>query len=275
MATYVIGDIQGCLDELKRLLDTCRFDPAVDTVWFTGDLVNRGPASADTLRFIMALGERAITVLGNHDLHTLAVAHGRFRAHRNDTIGDILDADDREEMLAWLRNRPLMHVDVTHNTALVHAGLPPQWDIATAQACAHEVEQVLRGEHYIAFLGDMYGNEPDTWDEGLEGVDRLRFITNCFTRLRYCNAYGRLELITKCRPGAQAADLMPWFEVPTRRSADTRIAFGHWSTLGRIHNPQLVSLDTGCLWGGTLTAWCIEEDRLIEVDCPGAQKPKT
>jgi bis(5'-nucleosyl)-tetraphosphatase (symmetrical) len=273
MATYVIGDIQGCLDELKQLLDACRFDPACDTVWLTGDLVNRGPASADTLRYIMALGKSAITVLGNHDLHTLAVAHGRFRAHRSDTIADILDADDRDDLLAWLRSRPLMHFDAIHNTALVHAGLPPQWDIATAQACAQEVEEVLRGPHYVQFLGDMYGNEPNQWDEELSGIERLRFITNCFTRLRYCDEFGRLELKTKCRPGMQAEGLIPWFEFPQRRNADTRIAFGHWSTLGRVHNEQIVSLDTGCLWGGSLTAWHIEDDRLIEIDCPGAQTP--
>lgn len=273
MATYVIGDIQGCLDDLHRLLDVCRFDPAADRVWFTGDLVNRGPHSADTLRFVMALGVRAVTVLGNHDLHTLAVAHGTFRAHRNDTIDDILDAADRDDILDWLRTRPLLHNDAAHNVTLIHAGLPPQWDLATAQACAAEVEDMLRGRHYLDFLKVMYGNQPDTWDESLTGMDRLRFITNCFTRLRYCNAAGQLELAYKLAPGGQPKGYLPWFEIAGRKSTGTRVVFGHWSTLGRLHTDNITSLDTGCLWGGKLTAWCIEDDRFIEVDCAGIRKP--
>lgn len=274
MATYVIGDIQGCLDDLKRLIGAIKFNPACDQLWFTGDLVNRGPDSLGTLRFVRELGESAITVLGNHDLHTLAVAHGTFRAHRNDTIDDIINAPDRNDILNWLRTRPLLHHDTELNVTLVHAGLPPQWSLTLAQSCATEVEDMLRSERYVDFLSVMYGNEPDTWDESLQGMERLRFITNCFTRMRFCNDDGKLELTYKHEPGGQPEGYKPWFEVINRKSVDTRIVFGHWSTLGRMHTSNITSLDTGCLWGGKLTAWCIEEDKFTNVDCGGYKKPE-
>jgi bis(5'-nucleosyl)-tetraphosphatase (symmetrical) len=274
MATYVIGDIQGCLDDLKRLTDSLRFDPSQDKLWFTGDIVNRGPDSLGSLQFVRELGGAAITVLGNHDLHTLAVAHGTFRAHKSDTIEDILSSPDRDAVLDWLRQQPLLHHDSDLNVTLVHAGLPPQWDLEVARNCAHEVENMLRSDNYIDFLKVMYGNEPDTWVSSLEGMDRLRFITNCFTRLRFCNNDGKLDLTYKHAPGGQPEGYKPWFEIVGRRNTDTRVVFGHWSTLGRVHTNNITSLDTGCLWGGKLTAWCIEEDRFIEVDCPGYKKPK-
>lgn len=273
MATYVIGDVQGCLDDLKQLLDSIKFDPASDRLWFTGDLVNRGPDSLGALRFVRDLGPSAITVLGNHDLHTLAVAHGTFRAHRNDTIDDIMQAADHDALLDWLRSQPLLHHDAGLNITLVHAGLPPQWDLALAQRCAAEVEAVLRSDRYVDFLKVMYGNEPDTWNASLQGMDRLRFITNCFTRLRFCNDAGKLELTYKHAPGGQPAGYKPWFEIAGRKSVDSRIVFGHWSTLGRMHTHNITSLDTGCLWGGKLTAWCIEEDRFIDVACQRYNNP--
>ncbi|RMG29346.1 MAG: symmetrical bis(5'-nucleosyl)-tetraphosphatase, partial [Gammaproteobacteria bacterium] len=194
MAVYAIGDVQGCYDDLQRLLERLRFDPAQDRLWFTGDLVNRGPHSLEVLRFVRALGDRAVTVLGNHDLHLLAVAHDPSRAHPRDTLHAVLDAPDGAELIDWLRTRPFLHEDPDLGLALLHAGLPPQWDAETARACAREVERVFSGPDWGAFTEAMYGNEPDRWDPSLTGTDRLRFITNCFTRLRYCTADGRLGL---------------------------------------------------------------------------------
>ena len=274
MAVYAIGDVQGCYDELKALLALIRFDPVKDTLWFTGDLVNRGPASLQTLRAVRELGQSAVTVLGNHDLHLLAVAEGCAPFHKSDTLEGILNAPDRDELLAWLRQQPLMHHDAALNYTLVHAGLPPQWDLAEAQACAREVETVLRGDDYREFFQHMYGNTPDQWRDDLTGWDRLRFITNSFTRLRFCDAQGRFDFQAKGEPGTQPEGYLPWFEVPGRRSEDLRVVFGHWSTLGLRREHNLLSLDTGCLWGEQLTAIHLGVDTAVYcVECAGYQRP--
>lgn len=252
MAVYAIGDVQGCHDELLRLVDALRFDPAQDQLWFTGDLVNRGPKSLDTLRWVRALGDAAVTVLGNHDLHLLAVAYGASRTKRRDTFSDVLDAPDREEVLDWLRHRPLLHS--ARGFYLIHAGLPPQWSVAEAAGHAAEVAACLRGGDAREFFAQMYGDQPERWSEGLGHWDRLRFTTNCLTRMRYCGPEGRLDLKQKGAPGSQPKGLVPWFRAPGRRSAEARIVFGHWSTLGFYAADGVFCLDTGCLWGGELTA---------------------
>ncbi len=272
MAVWAIGDLQGCYDELQGLLEQIAFDPRHDTLWFAGDLVNRGPRSLDTLRFVHRLN--AITVLGNHDLHLLASAHiPRYRKHK-DTLQQIMEADDGPELLDWLRHRPLLHHDRHSGYTLIHAGLPPQWDFDTAMACAAEVETVLRGPGFMDFLENMYGNHPNIWSDKLEGHDRLRFITNCLTRLRYCDANGRLALEHKGPPGSQPKHLKPWFEWP-RKSADMNILFGHWSTLGAWDGNGVHALDTGCLWGGKLTAMRLDTPvpERVEYECPGARSP--
>lgn len=274
LATYAIGDVQGCCDALSRLLDTLKFDPAADQLWFAGDLVNRGPQSAATLRLIISLGDRAVTVLGNHDLHLLAVARGGKRGRR-DTLDDILDAPDRDELLDWLRRQPLMHASDDGRWQMLHAGLPPQWTIAEASACAREVEAVLRGPDADELLDRMYGNQPDRWNPSLPRWQRLRFIINCFTRLRYCTPDGQIAADPKGAPGSQPAGLLPWFEAPGRRSAGTRIVFGHWSTLGQVHWPdaQVWGLDSGCVWGGRLTALRLDDETLFSVDCDEYRTP--
>jgi bis(5'-nucleosyl)-tetraphosphatase (symmetrical) len=276
MATYAIGDIQGCYDDLQHLLENIKFDPEQDYLWFAGDLVNRGPKSLEVLRFIKALGDRAITVLGNHDLHLLAVwqhTHRHFKS--NDTLQSILNAEDGTELLEWLRHQPLMHYDKALNYSMVHAGLPPQWSIKKALKRAQEVESVLRGEQFRDFLENMYGNTPKRWKKSLEGWDRLRFIVNCFTRLRYCSPKGKLQLIDKGHPGSQEEGYVPWFMVPDRKSRDDKIVFGHWSTLGLYLGHGVRSIDTGCLWGGALTALKIDNDSeaIISVGCKGERAP--
>lgn len=252
MAVYAIGDIQGCYDEFRRLLDVLDFSPGRDRLWLTGDLVNRGPGSLATLRFVRGLGADAITVLGNHDLHLLAVANGG-RLRKGDTLAEVLDAPDRDELLAWLSGRPLLHEDRTLRFSMVHAGLPPQWDLAQARLEARAVEAAL-AQAPGPFLAAMYGDEPDRWLPGLQGAERLRFAVNCFTRLRYCSNDGRLLLKLKCAPEAAPAGAVPWFAASRRLSRGERIIFGHWSTLGyRVAN-DTYSLDTGCVWGGELTA---------------------
>lgn len=271
MTIYAIGDLQGCLDPLKRLLDRLGFEPGVHRLWFTGDLVNRGPDSVATLRFVKSLGEAAVTVLGNHDLHLLAVAEGFQAARRGDTMQEVLDAPDAAELLAWLRHRPLIHHDAGH--LLIHAGLPPQWDLDTALACAREVEAVLRGADYRELLRGMYGNEPAEWQDELAGLERWRFTINALTRLRYCTPEGRMDFRDKGAPGTQAAGLVPWFEAPGRKSAGLEIICGHWSTLGQFSRDGVHSLDTGCVWGGRLSALALDTHRFVSVDCPGAQRP--
>lgn len=268
VATYAIGDIQGCCDALSRLLERLNFDPAADHLWFAGDLVNRGAQSAATLRLIMSLGPRATTVLGNHDLHLLAVANGGKRGKR-DSLDDILDAADRHELLDWLRRQPLIHGSADGRWQMLHAGLPPQWTIEEATAHAREVEAVLRGPDAEALLARMYGDQPDCWDPALTHWPRLRFIINCFTRLRYCTPEGHIAADPKGAPGSQPKGLVPWFEAPNRRSAGTRIVFGHWSTLGQVHWPeqQVWGLDTGCVWGGRLSALRLDDEALFGIDC--------
>ena len=270
MATYAIGDIQGCCDELARLVDTIGFDPARDRLWFCGDLVNRGRQSAATLRLVRNLGTAAVTVLGNHDLHLLAVAHGG-RPGRRDTLDDVLGAPDREELVDWLRRQPLLQVSEDERTVLVHAGLAPQWTLDDARRCAGEVESALRSPDYAQLLGDMYGDEPSAWDAALAGLPRLRFSINCLTRMRYCDASGRLDLRPKGAPGSQPEGLMPWFAVPGRQTRNLTVVSGHWSTLGRVHWPEygVYGLDTGCVWGGRLSALRLDDGRVFEVACPG------
>lgn len=275
MATYAIGDLQGCFDDLQRLLEHLRFDDRRDFLWFTGDLVNRGPGSLQCLRFVRRLGERAVTVLGNHDLSLLATAAGFRRPRAGDTLDEILAAPDREELLHWLRHLPLLHTDRLLNYTLVHAGLPPQWSIDDASACAGEVEAVLQEDSYIDLLANMYGDQPDCWSPALSGFERWRFIINCFTRLRFCTEAGRLDLNTKEGPGSHPPGLFPWFKVPARRSREARIVFGHWSTLGCVREENAYSLDTGCVWGGRLTAMRLDTPKpeYFSVKCEVKQPP--
>jgi len=277
MAVYAIGDIQGCYDELLELLATLRFDRQRDRLWFVGDLVNRGPKSLETLRFVRELGSAAITVLGNHDLHLLAAAHGiRPDNIDEDTLEPILAAPDREALIDWLRRQPLLHYDGELGYLMVHAGLPPQWDLKLAQRCAGEVETVLRGNRLEAFLSRMYGNKPRQWSGELEGWDRLRFIVNCFTRMRFCDRHGRLELKSSGPPGTQPEDYYPWYEIPGRASAGMNIIFGHWSTLRAADIPGVYPTDSGCLWGGHLTALRIDTRPVrIELPCRGWIKPNS
>jgi bis(5'-nucleosyl)-tetraphosphatase (symmetrical) len=265
MATYAIGDIQGCDEEFAQLLERLQFDPARDRLWLVGDLVNRGPRSLEVLRRVRALGEAAITVLGNHDLHLLAVALTRTEKRKaQDTIEDILRAPDRDELLDWLRHRPMLHHDPALGCTMVHAGLPPQWDLAQARACAGELEAVLRDLTACRHLFEhMYGDRPNRWDDRLAGVDRLRFITNCLTRLRFCRADGQLELKYKGRIDQAPPELMPWFRVPGRRTRDVRIVCGHWSALGYHDGDNVLSIDTGCVWGQQLCA--------VRLDAPSPQ----
>jgi bis(5'-nucleosyl)-tetraphosphatase (symmetrical) len=254
MALYAIGDVQGCDAELGQLLGALRFSAERDRLWFVGDLVNRGPASLEVLRRVRALGEAATVTLGNHDLHLLAVAHGFGRLKRDDTLSDVLSAPDRDSLIEWLAHRPLCAEDRKLNLCLLHAGLSPQWDMPAARRCAREFEQALRRDPSKLFK-QMYGDEPDLWDEALEGPERLRYIVNCFTRLRYVDTQGRLELHAKGSPGkAHRASLIPWYEAPHARWRGTRLVFGHWSTLGFFRNADVAALDNGCVCGGSLTA---------------------
>ena len=274
MSTYILGDIQGCFADLQQLLAKINFNANHDRLLFAGDLVNRGPQSLQTLRFVKDLGSAANTVLGNHDLHLLALANGNLSHASGNSLDPILEAADRDELIDWLRHRPIM-IDLTeHNAVIIHAGLPPQWSKQQALQCAAELEAVLRSDDHPAFFQTMYGNKPKKWKNNLRGLDRLRFITNCFTRLRYCKPKGKLSLHDKGPPGTQRAGRIPWFDAPNRQSADTLIFFGHWSTLGLLHRNNVWSLDTGCLWGGQLTAIRLEDLQVFQHQCSGAQDPK-
>jgi bis(5'-nucleosyl)-tetraphosphatase (symmetrical) len=275
VAVFAVGDIQGCYDELRQALDAVAFDPAKDQLWCVGDLVNRGPKSLETLRFVRGLGSAAICVLGNHDLHLLALAAGNARHENEDSLKAVLDAPDRDELLHWLRYRPLAHHDPALDWLMVHAGLPPQWDLDTTLSCAREVEAVLRGDGHRDYFLQMYGNKPNRWDPALHGMERWRFITNCLTRLRFCGPDGRLTLKEKGPPGSQKAGRLPWFEHPQRVSRDQRIVFGHWSTLGYAARHNVWALDTGCLWGGALTLLRLDEapPQPHSTRCPGFQDP--
>ncbi len=271
MALYAIGDLQGCLAPLQRLLDKLAFDPARDRLWFVGDLVNRGPDSLGCLRFVKSLGSSATVVLGNHDFHLLCVAEGVQKTRRRDTLEAVLAAPDRDELLDWLRHRPLMHVEGAF--ALVHAGLWPGWTVPRARELAGEVEATLQGERWRPFLAGLYGNEPDRWDDGLEGIDRLRVIVNAMTRLRLCAPDGAMNHRYGGEPGERASGI-PWFEVPGRASATHPIVCGHWSVLGLKLAPRPIAIDTGCVWGQSLTAVCLGDRRPWQVGCEGAGAPE-
>ncbi len=276
MATYVVGDIQGCFAELQHLLDTVQFNPQQDSLWSTGDLVNRGPQSLETLRFFKSLGKQSIAVLGNHDLHLLAVACGHHEYLKvQDTLDEILTAPDREELITWLRHRPLLHHDANFGVSLIHAGLPPQWTLADAQQYAKEVEVVLQSDQYSDYFDNMYGNKPKMWSDKLTGWKRLRYITNCFTRLRYCNSEGKLALEKKFSPANVSLNdpKQPWFMHKHRETVQNKIIFGHWSTLGFQNEYGIIALDTGCVWGGELTAVRLEDLHVFQVDCSGACEP--
>jgi bis(5'-nucleosyl)-tetraphosphatase (symmetrical) len=271
---YVIGDVQGCDDALERLLAEMAFSPSRDRLFVLGDLVNRGPASLATLRRLRGLGDAATCLLGNHDLHLLAVAHGVRPQHKSDTLADILQAPDRDAWLDWLRRRRMAVYE--GGWLMVHAGVVPQWDRATTQQLAGELEQQLRGPDLGAFLRVMYGNEPARWSETLAGHDRLRFAVNVLTRIRFVSAHdGTLELKSKEGAGGAPPGCVAWFDAPGRLTAGTPIAFGHWSTLGLVNRPDLLALDTGCVWGGQLSAARIDGGRreLIQVQCAQAQRP--
>jgi len=274
MATYAIGDVQGCYSQLRELLDKIEFNIDRDKLWFAGDIVNRGPDSLKTLRFIKSLEANAITILGNHDLHLLAIAHGRGKQNKKDTLHDILHAPDSDQLLDWLLHRPLMHYQKKHHVCLVHAGLYPLWSVEQALQCAHEVEAMLQGPKAHEFFHHMYGDKPAKWSDKLRGWDRLRFITNSFTRMRYISEDLKLCLKEKGAPGKQPPNIHPWF---TFESSDKNlnIVFGHWSTLKDPGLEHLYPLDTGCLWGGKLSALKINHKmkKRIRVRCPRSQQP--
>lgn len=268
MSHYSIGDVQGCFAELTALLKQIDFDPERDTLWFTGDLVNRGPESLEVLRFIKSL-KRTVVVLGNHDLHLLALIAGKTKAKKLDTLDAILTAPDRGELFHWLRQQPLLHHDANLGYTLVHAGLPPQWNLAKAMQCAREVEIALRSDDFVGFFGNMYGDFPDCWDDNLVGWDRLRLITNYLTRIRFCTIDGVIDLKTKGEASLPPKNYMPWFKVPNRVNKDLKIIFGHWAALnGETHEHNAYSLDTGCVWGNCLTAMRLEDGERFSVPCP-------
>jgi bis(5'-nucleosyl)-tetraphosphatase (symmetrical) len=271
MAIYAIGDIQGCYDELLQLLDTISFDRENDQLWFTGDLVNRGPKSLATLRFVKSLGDTAITVLGNHDLHLLAASGSASAITRKDTLQAVLEAPDRDELIDWLRHRPLLYCTETH--CLLHAGLPPQWSFRTAQKMASAVEKLLQSPDYHYFLSHMYGDKPNRWSLRLQGLGKLRFSLNCLTRMRYCTVDGRLDFNHSGPPGSQPEGLIPWFSAPNRKNTDRQIIFGHWSSLGYHEGSNCYGIDTGCVWGGQLTAIKLASPiQRISIDCAGYKK---
>jgi bis(5'-nucleosyl)-tetraphosphatase (symmetrical) len=269
---YAIGDVQGCEAELRALLKKIGFRADRDQLWFVGDLVNRGPGSLATLRFVRSLGANAAVVLGNHDLHLLAVAHGAQRRRKSDTLDEILSAKDREPLLEWLLGCPLAHS--AGGDLMVHAGLVPQWSAAVTLRLAAEVGAALRKDARGLFE-NMYGDEPDEWDEGLRGYERLRFIINVLTRLRVCTAAGRVDLANKGEPAAAPSPWRPWFEHAQRHSRNARVIFGHWSALGLVLRPDVIGLDTGCVWGGALTAFDLDEPRTPQsVGCAEHQRIK-
>lgn len=259
MATYVIGDVQGCFAALQGLLKLIEFKPQQDVLWFAGDLVNRGPASLETLRFIKSL-ENAVVVLGNHDLHLIAAHYGLKHLYPDDTIEEILAAEDRQELIDWLCQQKLAHYDPHFKVLMVHAGVAPQWTSAQALSLAAEIEQALQGVERQAYLKNMYGNEPNCWNPDLTDFARLRVITNYLTRMRFCNEKGELAFVKKTAPADCPEGFMPWFKVPGRQMKNQNIVFGHWSALqGETHEPNVYALDTGVVWGGPLTAIRLED----------------
>jgi bis(5'-nucleosyl)-tetraphosphatase (symmetrical) len=272
MATYAIGDVQGCFQALLGLLEWIAFDFERDRLWFVGDLVNRGPDSLATLRFVKGLGDSAVCVLGNHDLHLVAVAEGHAALRRGDTLEETLSAPDHSELITWLRQRPLMHAEDGY--AMVHAGLLPSWTITRAVELAREVEQALSAPSYSSLLARMYGNEPDRWSDRLTGYARLRVIINAMTRMRVCTREGVMRLRYKGDSKVLPAGALPWFAVPGRASSETPLIFGHWSALGLVVEPNVIGLDTGCLWGRKLSALRLEDRRLFQFSCRDAATAK-
>ena len=271
MSTYVVGDIQGCHAALEELLAALNFDRTQDTLWITGDLVNRGENSLAVLRWCVAHDDCVVAVLGNHDLHLLAVAEGFVPPHRKDTLDMILAAPDREALLTWLRHRPMLHRD--GSWMMLHAGLAPEWSAEAAQSLAVELETALRGPDWRTFLAQMYGNEPNRWSPNLHGQERLRFIANVLTRTRYLHLDGSLEFQHKLGLDSKPTGLTPWFDFPGRASQHVRILFGHWSTLGLMIREDVIALDTGCLWGGALTAFRLDDEQCFQVRCSARKKP--
>jgi bis(5'-nucleosyl)-tetraphosphatase (symmetrical) len=273
---YAIGDVQGCNEELQALIGRLHYSPDRDRIYFVGDLVNRGPASLEVLRFVRSLGDNAVVVLGNHDLHLLAVAHGVRRNRKTDSLDDVLTAPDRNQLLEWLVTRPLAHVDTRgdgRTDLIVHAGVVPQWTVGTTVALAREVESALRSDPAGVFE-HMYGDEPDRWSDDLPRKDKVRFTINVLTRLRVCTADGRVDLKWKGRPPLPDSSYQPWFDLEDRKSRDARVIFGHWSALGFVQRNGAVGLDSGCVWGGSLTAFDLDTERPpITVACGGHQLP--
>jgi len=271
MTTYAIGDVQGCHQRLLELVKKTDSASGLPSLIFLGDLVNRGPQSLASLRHIRALGHRARVTLGNHDLHLLAAAHGIRKQHTSDTLAEILNSTEREDLLDWLRRQPLALFE--NGYLLVHAGVVPQWTAEQTLDLAHEVETVLRGPHWVDFLREMYGNTPAKWDDTLTGTDRLRCIVNALTRIRFCTPDGNMEFATKEGAGTELPGYLPWFDVPGRKTENVTVVFGHWSTLGLVMRPNLIGLDTGCVWGGKLSAVNLDDRGLLQVDCPQYQLP--
>jgi bis(5'-nucleosyl)-tetraphosphatase (symmetrical) len=270
MPRWAVGDLQGCCDELEELLRRIDFSLDRDRVWFVGDLVNRGPLSLRTLRFVRSLGDNAVCVLGNHDLHLLAIALTGAKLRKSDTLGEILEAPDRHNLLEWLLHRPLAHYEPDVGDLMVHAGVVPQWSAALTVLLAQEVESALRRDPR-ALLTAMYGDEPDQWQPTLSGTDRLRFAINVLTRLRFCTPEGRVDFKQKGKPESAPRPLQPWFRAPQRASTQVRIVFGHWSALGLHREPGILGLDTGCIWGGALTAANLDEPGAPLVTVPSRQ----
>lgn len=272
MAVYAIGDIQGCYNEFRRLLDVIHFDPASDQLWLAGDLVNRGPHSLEVLRFVKGLGDKAISVLGNHDLHLVATVILKGKVGKKDTLEPILRAKDCDELIHWLRQQRLFYRE--GELAMLHAGLPPQWDAELTEGMARRTEAVIQGPAHAEFFRAMYGNQPSLWRDDLAEIEQLRFAVNCFTRLRFCTMDGQLDFAEKGAPGTQPAHLVPWYAAPERKTRDLQIIFGHWSTLGFYQDHNVIGIDTGCLWGGQLTAIQLDDHfRRISIDCRAARKP--
>ncbi|TDO98191.1 symmetrical bis(5'-nucleosyl)-tetraphosphatase [Marinomonas balearica] len=268
MPTYAIGDLQGCLTPLLTLLDLIEFSPKKDRLWLAGDLINRGPQSLETLRFVKSLGDQATVVLGNHDLHLLAVMRGHANLKRSDTLSDILFAEDRDDLMKWLQTMPLCHIDHSLKYVMTHAGIPPCWNSIEAGHYAKEVECILKSDQVDDFLAVMYGNTPDQWSENLEGMDRLRTITNYLTRMRFCTEDSQLEFKSKEGPASAVSGYAPWFSYPRKESNDYDVIFGHWAALeGNTHKDNIHALDTGCVWGGSLTAMRLEDKAIYSTPC--------
>ena len=269
MATYAVGDVQGCLEPLKCLLKQVAFDPARDRLWLVGDLINRGPQSLETLRFLYSIRESLVCVLGNHDLHLLAVGQNIERLKKADTLSEILEAPDSADLLEWVRQQKLMHYDEQREIALVHAGIPPQWSLRKALKCAAEVEEALRDDNrFTPYLDGMYGNEPVKWDNDLKGAARLRVITNYFTRMRFCTSDGKLDLKGKEGIDTAPPGYAPWFAHKERKTKGLKIIFGHWAALeGQCNEPGLFALDTGCVWGGAMTLMNVDTFERLQCNC--------